>query len=332
MEGRTRRHQVLVVDDDADVRHQLAHFLRSKGHTPIEVGTGDAARHWMQCNKVDAMVIDVTIPGSRGLELVQELRSTDTWRHLPILVVSPIHQSGELIRAIGLGASDYIPKPFEPDVLVAKLESHLRYHELLSRLRKQNELLGRLAVLDELTQLYNRRAFMEALTLEVEHTAQRDKPCALLFVDLDLFKNVNDTYGHLAGDEVLQQAARRLESAVREGDILGRFGGEEFCVVIPDVDLDLALSAGERLRRAIGEKPFVLESGEPIRLTTSVGIAWMPAGHNTCPKAMIQTADESMYNAKRLGRNRVYLAEALSGTNCESGERPWNKVATPSEE
>lgn len=331
MEARSRRHQVLIVDDDADVRHQLAHFLRSRGHTPIEVGSGGAARQWIACHQVDGMVLDVTTPGSGGLEFLQELRATETWRHLPILVLSPVQASGEVIRAIHLGANDCISKPFEADVLVARLESHLRYHELVTRLRKQNELLGRLAVLDELTQLYNRRAFMEALTLELEHTGRRDTACALMFVDLDHFKNVNDTYGHQAGDEVLQQVARRLEAAVRDADVVGRYGGEEFCVIIPEVELDLALAAGERLRRAISNDQFSILNNEKIQLTTSVGIAWRPPGNLVGPKELIQVADQAMYHAKRYGRNRVYLAEASVDLDNFS-EHPTNKVATPCEE
>jgi len=328
IESRSRRHHVLVVDQDPEVRKVLSQYLQARGHTAHEAGCADSARHQLSSRKVDALIVDTLTPGARGLDLVQELRACETWRHVPIVVTSHSCGGDAVIHAIGLGANDYVGKPFEADVLVARLESHLRYHDILLRMRKQNELLGRLAVLDELTQLYNRRALLEALALELEHVARRDRPCALLFLDLDHFKNVNDSYGHLAGDEVLQQVARRLENGVREPDVVGRYGGEEFCVVIPDVEIDYALAAGERLRRTFAAKPFKIRNHGQISVTASVGVAWLPGGFPTSPKDMIQCADAALYQAKRLGRNRVFVNAIQQQTDGE-GSPSSHKVCTP---
>jgi diguanylate cyclase (GGDEF)-like protein len=196
------------------------------------------------------------------------------------------------------------------------------------KLRRQNRILARLAAFDELTQLYNRRSLFEALKMELRASANDNTPLALLVLDLDHFKQVNDTHGHLAGDNILYQVARRLEQVTRQADLIARYGGEEFCAVLPRLQLDTAAVAAERLRRSIADSEFQLEANTAVKVTVSIGLAWIAGGIHCTPQALIQAADEALYQAKAAGRNRISVIDAADCPN-PSGQPISRRAVTP---
>lgn len=173
-----------------------------------------------------------------------------------------------------------------------------------TELAEANEKLFQLAITDPLTGLHNRRHFFELAQLQIAHARRYEEPLSVMMVDLDHFKHVNDTYGHLAGDQVLQAFARRTLDCVREADVVGRYGGEEFALLLPDTDLEHAADLGERLRQAIAGQPVITEAGE-IPVTVSVGVAQYPPQAELNSDDLFHLADQALYTAKEGGRNRV---------------------------
>lgn len=305
---------VLIVDDSPTsrtaVRRALAASNAELGF--VEVGDGLAGFSHMVTRDVDLVISDLEMPRAGAPKLLALRASNEIARRIPVLVLTAVHDQDAKVRLLELGASDYVTKPFHPRELVARANLHMRLRAQEVELRRLNKQLHDLARTDSLTGLANRREFDEAMAREVVRVTRHAMPLALLAMDLDHFKRVNDTYGHAAGDQVLREVAQILRSGTRVVDVVARLGGEELAVLMPHtVERDAAIVA-ERLREAIASHRFVLASGETIRCTASVGVAATTRELPLDGIALLHAADTALYAAKTDGRNRVKLASSTA--------------------
>ncbi|MGH7124655.1 MAG: PleD family two-component system response regulator [Stellaceae bacterium] len=240
------------------------------------------------------------------LRLVAELRATEATRSVPILLIGEQEELARLAKGLDLGATDYLVRPIDRNELVARVRTQIRRKRLQERLRETYQRSLSMALTDSLTGLYNRRYLTAHLEGLMARTAAGAEGPALLAMDIDRFKNINDSYGHPGGDAVLCELSQRIARNVRPFDLVARYGGEEFVVVMPETPMAVAEAVAERLRHAIADDLFVsseLPAGVPV--TISIGVAATLRGGDDSSAALLKRADDALYTAKRTGRNRV---------------------------
>ncbi|MDX2273919.1 MAG: PleD family two-component system response regulator [Hyphomonadaceae bacterium] len=253
----------------------------------------------------DLVVVAVTAKSFDGFRVIARMRSGEPTRHLPILAVVDPDDRARAVRALELGAHDIIHRPVDEDEIVARARTLMRRKRYMDALRTRLDQSLELAVTDQLTGLYNRRFLYSQLGPLVQRAQCGGDPVSVMVVDIDHFKQVNDTYGHDIGDAVLREFAARLASNTRPSDFPCRVGGEEFVVIMPHTTGDVGCLAAERLRRQICAAPFTLrELATPLPVTVSIGVACSEASDEN-PDALLKRADAALYDAKRAGRNRV---------------------------
>jgi two-component system chemotaxis family response regulator WspR len=243
---------------------------------------------------------DLVMPGITGLELVRMYRATPSTAEIPVIVLSTNEDAITKSQAFAQGANDYLVKLPDRIELVARVRYHSRAYRAIAALREQ-------ATRDGLTGVWNRKMIFDTLARELARAAREGTPLAIVMADLDRFKSINDTFGHPAGDAVLQQASRRLSACVRTYDHIGRYGGEEFLIVLPHCDGDKARDLSERLRQSVAGAPMSAE-GKELHVTCSLGVAFTDAPNGMSMAALVQAADEALYLAKQSGRNCVKVA------------------------
>ncbi|PZF75425.1 PleD family two-component system response regulator [Aestuariivirga litoralis] len=252
----------------------------------------------------DLIIVNLDLEGMDGLRICSQLKSVETTRQTPILILVDPEDHQRLLRALDMGVNDYLIRPIDRQELLARVATQVRRHRYTEQLRLTVRASMEMAVTDALTGLYNRRYLETQLTQLIEQSADRGKGLSMLSLDIDFFKSVNDTYGHDAGDRVLQEVAGRIRGSVRGGDLACRTGGEEFVVVLPGADLAVAEKVGERIRKAIAAKPFMLGPGSHLTVTASLGVSSLLTTEDTL-EGLLKRADRALYRAKREGRNRV---------------------------
>ncbi len=295
-----RPEKLLVVDDEFMNRDLMSRRLRHAGYLVETAVDGAEALRMIDEQAFDLLLLDIMMPGMSGLELVKTLRARHSASVLPVIMVSALNESSLIVEALGLGANDYVTKPVDFAVAIARVKAHLARKKADNSLRES---------FDSLTGLPNRILLTEKLSaaLEQDRCGRRDI-FAVLFIDLDGFKIINDSLGHLAGDQLLQAVARRLQEAVRADNPVGRdeiirFGGDEFVALLRDLtDAREAVVVAERILERIN-RPFVLENRE-VFVSASIGIAMSDRGYKA-PADMIRDADTAMYSAKASGRSAV---------------------------
>jgi diguanylate cyclase (GGDEF)-like protein len=296
---------ILVVDDSALSRRIMARTLRDAGYAVVEAGDGVEALERYARNPVPVVVTDIAMPRMDGLELLARLRQEGPCPEVVLLTAKRADDAGAAIQALRLGAHDYLSKEAaEGDALVLAVRRAAERRRLLDENRKLLEELRRLSLTDVVTAVGNRRAFDESLRQEVARARRSGLPLALVLLDLDLFKRVNDRHGHPAGDEVLRAFASRLTRLARGGDGVFRHGGEEFALLLGDTDLRGASRLAERIVATTAAEPFVVAAGR-VELTCSAGVAALDAGDDPCGAALTVRADAALYRAKSEGRNRA---------------------------
>jgi two-component system cell cycle response regulator len=272
-----------AVDVEADP--QQAFFKASDGH-------------------YDLIIISLGLEGHDGLRLCSQLRSLARTRHIPILIITETEDRPKLLRGIELGINDYLVRPIDRNELKARVRTQIRRMRYADHLRNDVQASIEMAVIDALTGLNNRRYFETHFAGLVDQAARKGKPISLMILDIDYFKAVNDTHGHDAGDEVLKSFAARARKVVRASDLVCRFGGEEFVIVMPDTTAAVATRIAERIRSVVEKDPFTVAAGKPA-ITVTVSIGLVERGHDNAPDAMYRRADRALYQSKAAGRNRV---------------------------
>ena len=299
--------RILLAEDDEIARRRLTGLLAEWGYEPVCVTTGRAALEALEHEDAPRLLLlDWPMPRGDGLEVCRGVRALPGRPYTYIMLLTQKAARADVIAGFEAGADDYLVKPIEPAELYARLRAGARVIEVQGELIRMREELRRQALYDPLTQILNRRGGMLALDSELGRATRKSTPLAVAIVDLDHFKEVNDTYGHPAGDVVLRQVCKRLAATLRAYDSLSRYGGEEFLIVLPECDVDLARRVIERCRTSIASAP-VNADGSAVHVTASFG-AW--AGHvatDATAQQLIGAADEALYRAKRAGRDRVEL-------------------------
>jgi two-component system cell cycle response regulator len=302
----------VVMDDAADAAEVCAILPKELSAQGIAAGTPAGLVGRIARAAPDLVILDLYLAEHDALRIAAELRSLEATRFSAILLLADQGDAERLPKALELGVNDYVMKPIDPSELVARARIQARYRRYRERLRGAYSESVNQAHTDALTGLFNRRYVLRHIeNLRANHRSD-NPPSAILMVDIDHFKVVNDSYGHDAGDIVMKEVAKRVSSHLRAGDVVARLGGEEFIVVLPAVEPATAMTVAERLRRGVAEKPFTLPDGErSIPVTVSVGVALDDAPSATLD-ALIKRADAALHQAKREGRNRVVQAAAVS--------------------
>jgi diguanylate cyclase (GGDEF)-like protein len=301
------RAALLVVDDDEMTRDVLTRRLQRIGHAVVSARDGAQALELIGQQSFDAVLLDIKMPGLTGFDVLKKIRQTRSVTDLPVLMVTSSDDSDSVVEALELGANDYIMKPLDFPVALARIRTQLLLRRVIVALEEANRKLERLSFLDGLTNIANRRRFDEYLALEWRRAQREQTPVSLIMVDVDFFKLFNDHYGHEAGDEVLKRVAAALDAtAGRPADLVARYGGEEFVVVLPGTDVEGAALLAERLRASVAALEIAhAQSRAAPHVTISVGVATLVPGREGAPEGLVTTADQALYEAKRAGRNRV---------------------------
>ncbi len=300
---------VLLVDGRGSSQERLQRALKPIADVSV-ISDPQAALFEAAENNFDLVIVNANFDDYDPLRLCSQLRSLERTRFIPILLIAEQGSDEMVVRALDLGVTDYLMRPVDPNELIARSMTQIRRKHCNDRLRSSVQQTIELAVTDGLTGLHNRRYFDTHLKLLMDRAAVRGRPLSICMTDIDRFKQVNDTYGHDAGDEVLREFANRIRTTVRGADLACRFGGEEFVVVMPDTSAEMAAGVAERLRMIIESLPFPVPQADGVlKVTASMGIATLRPGADTA-EALLKRADTALYQAKHEGRNRVVAAAA----------------------
>lgn len=313
--------RILVVDDHPDNVEIINVRLSSRGYQIDTATNGEEALHKVKDNPPDLILLDVMMPLMDGYEVSRRIKNDPDLPFIPIILVTARDSTQDKVDGLDAGADDYLTKPVNFPELEARVRSMLRIKRLQDELDQKNreleyanKQLRKLSITDGLTQLFNHRHIHELLHEEFERTKRSAEPMAVVMMDLDRFKHVNDTYGHPTGDVILYETANILRQTVREIDMVGRYGGEEFVVILPGADEQAAHQFAERVRQAVADNLYQDEANE-VRMTVSGGVASFPSGGIDHPDLLIKRADEALYAAKQGGRNRIIRATELDASS-----------------
>ena len=297
--------KVLIADDEIISRRLLDSSLRRWGYEAVVASDGiEASQVLRGPDPPKLAILDWLMPGLDGVQLCRELRQREKESYTYVLLLTGKHTKRDVVQGLEAGADDYMIKPFDPQELEVRLRTGKRILFLLDELTATREMLRDLAAHDPLTKLWNHNSILELLDTEIYRAERQKSSVGVVLLDLDHFKEINDTHGHLVGDHVLREAAGAMSGTIRPYDAVGRFGGEEFLVILPGCDEINATSHAERLRLAF-DRLVVKTDREEVRFTASLGVTVVRTNTRVDAKAAVFTADAAMYAAKRAGRNRV---------------------------
>lgn len=307
--------KILIIDDSDDALAVAKNRLSHEGHDILCVTSGQEGLEAAERDNPDLILLDVDMPDMSGFDVCRTLKAEDRLCMIPVIFLSGSGGPEDKVMGLNIGAVDFVTKPFDAFELRARVNAALRTKQM-------QDLLIEHAKLDPLTGLPNRRALDERLRQEWSRTARHGRRLSVIMADIDHFKNVNDQFGHLVGDEVLRQVARLLAAGFRESDMAARYGGEEFVVIAPETAAQDAVDFAERMRTSICFKPLEV-GGKAVHVAASFGVADNEGLQS--PQELLQMADEALYRAKSAGRNCVRRLEA--GTTTGS---PFTSTRSPS--
>jgi len=304
--------KILIVDDSATIRATLTRAVRGE-FSAINAADGEEAWQILHNDRqVELVVTDLSMPRLDGYGLIKRMRGSDTSRikRMPVIVVTGANDTDARERAFIEGANDFIAKTSDHVEFLARVRAHQKLALTIRELEESRVILREQANTDPLTRLANRRHFFQLSNSSLAQMQRQNEPFSVIMLDIDHFKRINDTYGHQAGDYVLVEMAKVLCSMVREGDVIGRMGGEEFVVASPYTNRLAAIVLSERLRKSVESTSFVFE-GNTITVTISLGVASVTSGADDVDK-LLAVADARLYLAKQKGRNRICASDRSS--------------------
>ena len=296
--------RLFLIDDQADQADRIKTLLGENYDISVETDA-DVALTRAKSGDFDLVIVNMSIESADPLRLCSSIRTFEETRLTPLLAIVRQGDTRKLVRALDIGVTDYLARPVDRNELTARVTTQLRRKRYIDRLRSTLEASLEMAVTDQLTGLYNRRYMNNQLQQYMHRAVMGGKPLSVMMLDIDHFKKINDTHGHQAGDEVLQELADRLRHNIRPMDVACRPGGEEFLVILPETPGELAYAAAERVRRSIAAGKFnVLSDTREIEVTVSAGVSSL-LGPNDTMADLLARADSALYAAKSAGRNRV---------------------------
>lgn len=300
--------RVLAVDDDAVQMRRLVNLLQGEGLVVDAVLEPESSRNVAINGNFDLIVISTMMMDADGLRLASYFKAQEEIRHVPILMLVDEDDERALLKGLEMGVNDYIVAPIDGNELLARARTQIRRKKYQEALKANYKQSISMAITDGLTGLYNRHYLNTHLANMVREALSKNKPLSLAMMDLDNFKSINDTHGHDAGDRALQQLAKTIVGSTRGADLVARFGGEEFVVLMPETDMKPALEAAERIRRMVQTTPLQLTDTVQAERTISIGVATInPIGDSA--ESLLKRADNAAYEAKGAGKNRVVAAE-----------------------
>jgi diguanylate cyclase (GGDEF)-like protein len=302
--------RILIVDDEVAVRSTMSEYLKNAGYYPETVSCAEEALEALGKENFPVVVTDIMLPAMGGLELTKLIKR-DT--RSDVIVITGYSDDFSYEEAINIGASDFVIKPVRLEELLLRLKRVLKERKLTNERSRMMEKLQKLAITDGLTRLYNSRSFYSQLELEIDRIKRYQHPLTLLLLDIDHFKDYNDTYGHLEGDKVLVRFSQIIRSCLRTNDSAYRYGGEEFTVILPETAGEEAHTVAQRIRAALEAEPFSPRDGEVVTVTISIGVTEYSPNEEL--STFIQRADQAMYHSKRSGRNKVSMLFAEASPN-----------------
>lgn len=295
---------ILIIDDSEAVRAQVRSVLEGQGLFSHYLEASDALEGFKilrtRAAEIDLVLCDVVMPRMDGFKFLGLKLGEKRLPHIPVLMLSGLGDVKDKTKGLDQGASDYITKPFDPAELIARVHVHVENKRMRDRLTE-------LSITDGLTGVHNRRHLMEVFEREFDRALRHHRRLSFLMVDIDHFKQFNDRYGHQAGDQVLMKTAEVLRGNLRSHDVLGRYGGEEFALILPETDLDGAQTVADRDRQGVEAQTFGPGRKE-MRVTVSIGLATYPMKEVERMEDLLRKADAALYRAKQLGRNRVEIS------------------------
>lgn len=300
--------RILIAEDDRITRKLLGAHLNRWGHELVVCEDGTQA--WAELNREDApklVVLDWMMPGIDGPTLCKKIREMETKPYTYIILLTSKNSQHDIIEGLEAGSDDYITKPFDPQELRVRIRAATRIIQLQEDLFEALKASEFQATHDSLTGLWNRHAIFGVLQRELARSGREGKPLTVIMADIDHFKKINDMHGHLAGDLVLRETACRITSGLRQYDSVGRYGGEEFLIVLPGCDHSYGYGSVERLRNEFDSNPMITSEGS-YRVTLSFGIVVVDPASSWAIDDIVGAADEALYRAKRNGRNRIELS------------------------
>lgn len=296
--------KILVVEDDIGSRRLVTVRLSAAGHEVVEAKDGQSAWELFQREPFQIVITDWMMPGLDGPALIQKIRSNGHENYTYIILLTAIDEKPMVVMGLEAGADEYLTKPFDAKELIARVASGERIIKLEEQLIKARHQMETLAMQDGLTGLLNRRAIEEHALTEINLAKRKCQPLSIILMDIDHFKNINDQYGHTVGDHVLRQLAEILPKNLRQYDRIGRWGGEEFIVVLPDTEISEAVTIADRMRVTTSETMLSFENGKQHTVQISLGVACISGTYPPLER-LVHAADLAMYQAKQTGRNRV---------------------------
>jgi two-component system, cell cycle response regulator len=300
--------KILIVEDELIFRRMVKKYLLEAGYDVVEAEDGQSAWELFQREPFHLVITDWMMPNLTGPELVEKIRTSGQKNYTYIIMLTAMDDKDNVVLGLESGADEYLTKPFNSRELIARVASGMRILKLEEQLMQAHQQMEILAMRDGLTGLLNRRATEEYAESEFNLTIRKERVLSVIMLDIDYFKSVNDRFGHKFGDHALQQVAKILKADLRNYDRVGRWGGEEFILILPDTQLKDAATVAERVRVRTAELKISLENGETFSVHISLGVA-STAGQFSSLTKLIDAADQALYQAKQTGRNRVCIFE-----------------------
>ncbi len=324
--------KILIVEDDPITNKMLEKYLRDLDFEVLAALNGRQGWEIFSQEDVRFVITDWMMPEMNGLELIKKIREANEKLYCYIILLTAKNDKDEIVEGISGGADDYVVKPFYKEELAVRVRAGQRMVDLQNELFEANEELKKLSETDPLTGLYNRRALADYLIKSQSAPEYKGAPFTFVMADIDQFKKINDAYGHDAGDAVLIEVAERIRGSVPYHDMISRIGGEEFYVVLPNVDSSQAEDIAEKMRRGIEVSPIVLPDKTEIRTTCSFGVFCVQASSKWDWEHCMKMADKALYESKNSGRNKstVFVTQSepthFLGKTCLPGDHEENGV------
>ena len=291
---------ILIVDDDLSIRDAMNEFIEMSGYASMVASSAEEALEVLFTNQVEVVITDIMLPGMDGLALTDRIKRMGD---IDVIVMTGYSTDYSYEEAVSKGASDFVFKPVRFEELLLRLKRVLNERRLNQERIQMLDKLKKLSITDGLTQLYNSRYFYAQLKGEIERCNRYNHKLSLLLLDIDKFKDYNDSYGHLEGDKILVRLGQVIKSCLRTMDTAYRYGGEEFTIILPGTDGEEALTVAERLRTAVIEEEFTKGKKSDARITISIGVTQYLQEERIA--SFVQRADQAMYQSKKAGRNQV---------------------------